>query len=64
MQANVGGFDRTARILVGIALILFALFSASEYRWWGLVGIVPLLTGLIRWCPLYAPFGIRTCSKS
>jgi len=61
MQANVGGIDRIARIVIGVALILFALFSTSEYRWWGLVGIVPLLTGLVRWCPLYAPFGVKTC---
>jgi sulfite exporter TauE/SafE len=61
MQANVGGFDRIARIVLGIALILFALLSTSEYRWWGLIGIVPLFTGIVRWCPLYAPFGIKTC---
>jgi hypothetical protein len=61
MQANVGGFDRIARIVLGIALILFALLSTSEYRWWGLIGIVALFTGLVRWCPLYAPFGLKTC---
>ncbi len=61
MQANVGGFDRIARIVLGIALILFTLLSTSEYRWWGLIGIVLLFTGFVRWCPLYAPFGIKTC---
>lgn len=64
MEANVGGFDRGARIVLGIALVLFALFSESAYRWWGLVGIVPLLTGLVRWCPVYVPLGIRTCRKA
>ena len=63
MQTNVGGFDRAAGILIGVALILSALFSASEYRWRGLVGVVPVLTGLIRWCSLYAPFGIGTCGR-
>lgn len=61
MQANVGGLDRIARIVLGIALILFALLSTSEYRWWGLIGIVFLFTGLVRWCPLYVPFGVKTC---
>jgi hypothetical protein len=61
MQANVGGVDRVVRIAAGIALILFALLSTSEYRWWGLVGIVPLTTGLLGWCPAYLPFGIKTC---
>jgi hypothetical protein len=63
MQANVGGFDRIARIVIGVALILFALLSSSEYRWWGLIGLVPLFTGLVRWCPLYVPFGIKSCRK-
>ncbi len=61
MQANVGGIDRAARIVVGLALVLFAFFSTSPYRWWGLIGFVLILTGLIRWCPLYLPFGIKTC---
>ena len=63
MIANVGGADRAVRLVVGVALILFALLSESAYRWWGLVGIVPLVTALARWCPLYMPFGIRTCGK-
>jgi hypothetical protein len=62
MQANVGGFDRALRIVVGLGLLslLFVLDGAN--RWWGLVGLVPLGTGLLRWCPLYLPFGIRTCA--
>lgn len=60
MTSNVGGIDRILRIVVGIALIAFALFSGHEYAVWGWVGVVPLATGLIRWCPVYLPFGIKT----
>jgi hypothetical protein len=64
MQANVGGVDRIVRITLGIALILFALLSNSEYRWWGLLGVVPLFTAFVRWCPVYLPLGISTCRKT
>lgn len=61
MQTNVGGIDRIARIVIGIALLLFALFNEGSYRWFGLIGLVPLGTGLLGWCPAYIPFGIKTC---
>ncbi|WNK00779.1 DUF2892 domain-containing protein [Thalassospiraceae bacterium LMO-JJ14] len=61
MTSNVGGIDRILRIVVGLALIAFALFSGHEYAVWGWVGVVPLLTGIIRWCPAYVPFGIKSC---
>lgn len=60
MTRNVGGIDRILRIVVGIALIAFALLSGHEYAVWGWVGVVPLATGFIRWCPAYLPFGIRS----
>lgn len=62
-SANVGGVDRIARILVGIALIAFALFAPATITWsWvGWIGVVPLLTGALGWCPAYMPFGIKTC---
>ena len=61
MQPNVGGIDRIVRIVAGLALILFALFSASRYAAWGWLGVIPLATGLVGWCPAYLPFGFRTC---
>lgn len=64
MQANVDGIDRIVRIMLGIALILFALLSKSEYRWWGLLHVVPLFTAFVRRCPVYLPLGISTCRKS
>jgi hypothetical protein len=60
MKPNVGTIDRTIRIVVGIGLLslVFALDGAA--RWWGLVGLVPLVTGFTGWCPAYIPFGIDT----
>lgn len=56
---NVGGIDRVLRILVGLALI--ALAATGTVGLWGYIGVVPLLTGLIGWCPAYLPLGIKTC---
>ena len=59
MNANVGNLDRTLRIVGGIALI--ALAATGTIGVWGYIGVVPLLTGLIRTCPAYSIFGINTC---
>ena len=59
MKANVGGIDRIARVVVGLALI--ALAATGTVGVWGWIGVVPLLTGLIRWCPLYPLLGINSC---
>ena len=59
MKTNVGGIDRIARIVVGLALI--ALAATGTVGVWGWIGVVPLLTGLIRWCPLYPLLGISSC---
>lgn len=55
---NVGGIDRILRIVIGAAVIGWGVYSQN---WWGAVGAVPLLTGLIGWCPAYLPFGFKTC---
>jgi hypothetical protein len=60
MSANVGSFDRALRIVVGLALLSMLLFVDGPARWWGLVGLVPLATGLAGRCPAYGLFGIRT----
>jgi hypothetical protein len=59
MTRNVGGIDRILRIVGGIALI--ALAATDTIGPWGYVGALPLLTGLIGWCPAYLPLGLRTC---
>jgi Protein of unknown function (DUF2892) len=63
MEANVGGADRVVRIVVGIALLSLFFLLEGNARWWGLVGVVLIATGLLRWCPAYLPFGIKTCRK-
>jgi phosphatidylglycerophosphate synthase len=59
MGKNVGSIDRVARIVVG--LILLALVFVGPQTPWGWVGLIPLATGLISWCPLYAVLGFNTC---
>ena len=59
MKANVGTIDRVLRILVGLALI--ALAATHKVGPWGYLGIIPLATGLFRFCPAYTLLGIRTC---
>jgi len=58
MKSNVGGLDRGIRILAGLAILAAGVYFKS---WWGLVGLVPLATGVLRWCPAYLPFGISSC---
>lgn len=62
MTPNVGGMDRILRIVVGLALLSLFFLLEGNVRYWGLIGIVPILTGAFRWCPAYLPFGISTCS--
>jgi membrane protein implicated in regulation of membrane protease activity len=57
---NVGGLDRGLRIIVG--LVLIALAATGTVGWWGWLGVVPLATGLMGWCPPYSILGINTCS--
>ncbi len=59
MKANVGTADRALRILAGV--ILIALTLSNTIGPWGWIGIVPILTGLFRFCPAYTLLGIRTC---
>lgn len=59
-MANVGGIDRKLRVAVGIAIIAIGAFYES---YWGAVGIIPLGTALIGWCPIYPILGISTSSK-
>ena len=56
---NVGGMDRVLRIVVG--LVLIGLAATHTVGVWGWIGVVPLLTGAIGWCPAYRLLGIKTC---
>lgn len=60
MKTNEGTVDRTLRIVVGLALL--SLVFVGPQTLWGLVGLVPLLTGVVGFCPLYKVFGFNTCA--
>lgn len=64
MKANVGGIDRTLRILAGIVLLALVFVLEGNARWLALIGFVPLATGLVGYCPAYALFGMSTCPKA
>jgi len=61
MKVNVGGVDRIVRIAAGLALIGWALFANGPL--WAWIGIVPLATGLLNFCPAYSMLGISTCKS-
>lgn len=60
MKNNVGGADRMLRVIAGVIIIGMGIYYGS---WWGLVGLVPLLTGITRFCPLYSMIGINSCNS-
>jgi hypothetical protein len=62
VNTNVGMADRIVRIVVGMVLLSLFFFLEGNARYWGLVGLVPLATGVFRFCPAYALFGVNTCS--
>ncbi|MDR2189351.1 MAG: DUF2892 domain-containing protein [Azonexus sp.] len=60
MKSNVGGIDKILRIVVGIALIVWVAVMGGPV--WAWIGVIPLATGLMGWCPLYRIVGLNTCS--
>lgn len=60
MTQNLGTLDRTLRIIAGVAI---ASWGVSTQNWLGAIGLVPLMTGLIGWCPVYLPLGLNTNKK-
>jgi len=60
MKKNVGSVDRLLRIIVGAVIVVWGVYAES---WWGLVGLVPLMTGMLNWCPIYLPFNLSTIKK-
>lgn len=59
MKTNVGSVDRVIRIVIGLALLGAGFYLKS---WWGLIGLLPILTGIVRYCPAYLPLGLNTCA--
>lgn len=62
MVQNVGSADKIARIVVGALLIVLALMGTIGR--WGWIGVIPIATALMGWCPAYTLFGIKTCPAS
>lgn len=60
MKANMGKGDKSFRVVFGVIIIALGLYFES---WWGAIGLIPIITSSISWCPLYAPFKITTISK-
>lgn len=60
MKKNVGNIDKAVRIVLGLGLIAFALVTKN---WWGFIGIVPLLTAFMNYCPVYSLLNVSTTAK-
>ncbi len=63
MRPNIGSMDRIARVILGLLLLAYALqlgFPATGWNWVGWIGVVPILTAVVRYCPAYSLVGIRT----
>lgn len=63
MKANVGSIDRVLRVIVGLALLSLIFILEGNSRWLGLIGIIPIATAFMSWCPLYALLGVSTCPR-
>lgn len=61
MIKNMGMLDRALRVVVGAALVVYAVTSPGDV--WAWVGLLPLLTGAVGTCPAYVPFGVKTCAS-
>jgi hypothetical protein len=60
MSRNEGTIDRVLRVILG--LVLLSLVFIGPQTWWGLIGLVPLVTGLMGSCPVYSMLGVNTCA--
>ncbi|MBL7703615.1 MAG: DUF2892 domain-containing protein [Ferruginibacter sp.] len=61
MKCNMGNIDKGIRLFLAIVIAAVGFYVKS---WWGLLAIVPLVTGLLSFCPLYKIFGLNTCSAN
>ena len=62
LERNVGNLDRAVRLVLAFALFSLFFLVEGPLAWLGLIGVVPLVTGLVGACPLYRLFGVRTCA--
>lgn len=64
MKRNVGKLDRYIRILMGLTMIVGGSFLYKLIPWWAFIGLIPLMTGTLQWCPFYKLFGLNTASDA
>lgn len=62
MKTNVGSIDRTIRVIAGLAILSLWFFLDGDQRWFALIGVVPLATAALGWCPAYTLIGVSTCA--
>jgi len=62
MTKNIGNVERGLRAIIGLALIAYAIWGTGPYAIYAWIGVVPLFTAAVGWCPPYALLGINTCS--
>jgi hypothetical protein len=60
MRKNVGAIDRLIRLIIGLIVIAWGIYAEN---WWGMAGIVPIITGALNWCPLYTILKISTIKR-
>jgi hypothetical protein len=60
MEMNIGNLDKALRAVVGVALLSLIFILEGDARWWGLIGIVPILTVVLGWCPAYTLLNVST----
>lgn len=60
MTKNLGKIDRILRVIIGLIIVVLGIMNTS---WLGLIGLIPLATAVLGWCPLYCPLKLSTCSK-
>lgn len=63
MIKTIGEMDQTVRLIAGIVLLALALIVDGDWRWGGLLGLILIITAIVRVCPLYTFIGINTCEK-
>jgi len=60
MKCNIGGWDRFFRFIVGFGILVMGYVYNS---YWGFIGLIPIVTAMVKWCPLYIPFNKSTCKE-
>ncbi len=63
MVKNIGNTEKVIRVIVGLALLSMLLWVEGNAKWWGLIGLIPIATVVVSWCPIWAVLGINTTRK-